>query len=41
MPETIRGYGHVKDRNVKTAKEREATLLAAYRQPVREKVAAE
>jgi indolepyruvate ferredoxin oxidoreductase len=41
VPETMRGYGHIKDRNVKTAKEHEATLLAAYRRPVTEKVAAE
>ena len=41
VPETMRGYGHIKERNVKTAKEHEATLLAAYRQPVTEKVAAE
>jgi indolepyruvate ferredoxin oxidoreductase len=41
IPETMRGYGHIKDRNVKTAKEHEATLLAAYRRPVTEKAAAE
>ena len=33
LPETMRGFGHVKEKNVKTAKEREASLLAAYRQP--------
>ena len=29
----MRGFGHVKEKNVKAAKEREATLLAAYRSP--------
>jgi indolepyruvate ferredoxin oxidoreductase len=41
LPETMRGFGHVKDKNVKAAKEREATLLAAYRSPATQKVAAE
>jgi indolepyruvate ferredoxin oxidoreductase len=31
LPETIRGYGHVKERNVAAAKAREAELLAAWR----------
>ena len=31
IPEHIRGYGHVKDRHLKTAKAREAELVAAYR----------
>ena len=31
IPEHIRGYGHVKARHLKAAKEREAELLAAYR----------
>jgi indolepyruvate ferredoxin oxidoreductase len=31
VPELIRGYGHVKARHLKAAKEREAELLAAYR----------
>jgi indolepyruvate ferredoxin oxidoreductase len=31
LPGTIRGYGHVKDRNVKAAKAREAELLRALR----------
>jgi len=41
LPETMRGFGHVKEKNVKTAKEREASLLAAYRQPVVQATAAE
>jgi indolepyruvate ferredoxin oxidoreductase len=41
IPETMRGFGHVKEKNVKIAKEREASLLAAYRSPATEKVAAE
>jgi indolepyruvate ferredoxin oxidoreductase len=41
IPETMRGFGHIKERNVKAAKEREASLLAAYRSPATEKVAAE
>jgi indolepyruvate ferredoxin oxidoreductase len=31
LPETIRGYGHVKERNVAAAKARESELLAAWR----------
>ena len=41
LPETMRGFGHVKEKNVKTAKEREATMLAAYRAPAATKHAAE
>jgi indolepyruvate ferredoxin oxidoreductase len=41
VPETMRGFGHVKEKNVKAAKEREASLLAAYRSPATEKIAAE
>ena len=41
LPETMRGFGHVKEKNVKTVKEREASLLAAYRQPVVQATAAE
>ena len=33
VPEHIRGYGHVKEAHVKTAKTREAALLAAFRAP--------
>jgi indolepyruvate ferredoxin oxidoreductase len=41
LPETMRGFGHVKEKNVKTVKEREASLLAAYRQPNTQATAAE
>jgi indolepyruvate ferredoxin oxidoreductase len=41
VPETMRGFGHVKEKNVVAAKAREASLLAAYRTPATEKVAAE
>ena len=41
LPETMRGFGHIKEKNVKTAKERETSLLAAYRQPVVQATAAE
>ncbi len=30
IPEDIRGYGHVKERHLKAAKAKEATLLAAF-----------
>ena len=33
VPEHIRGYGHVKDAHLKTAKTCEAALLAAFRAP--------
>jgi indolepyruvate ferredoxin oxidoreductase len=36
IPEQIRGFGHVKDRNLEAAKAREAELLAAYRRPAAE-----
>ena len=41
IPETMRGFGHIKEKNVKAAREREASLLAAYRSPATEKLAAE
>jgi indolepyruvate ferredoxin oxidoreductase len=41
LPETMRGFGHVKEKNVKAAKEREASLIAAYRNPAPQSVAAE
>ena len=41
VPESMRGFGHVKEKNVTAAKEREASLLAAYRTPASERVAAE
>jgi indolepyruvate ferredoxin oxidoreductase len=33
VPERIRGYGHVKERHVKLAKQQEAELLARFRDP--------
>ncbi len=33
IPEDIRGYGHVKLKHLKAAKEKEAALLAAFRNP--------
>jgi indolepyruvate ferredoxin oxidoreductase len=33
IPEDIRGYGHVKERHLKAAREKEAALLAAYHSP--------
>jgi indolepyruvate ferredoxin oxidoreductase len=33
VPEQIRGFGHVKERNMVAAKAREAGLLAAFRSP--------
>ncbi|GGC63175.1 indolepyruvate ferredoxin oxidoreductase [Chelatococcus reniformis] len=36
IPEQIRGFGHVKERNLKTAKENEAALLAVFRNPAPE-----
>ena len=41
VPESMRGFGHVKEKNVKAAKEREASLLAAYRSPASQSIAAE
>ena len=41
VPETMRGFGHVKEKNVKIAKEREASLLATYRSPATQSIAAE
>ena len=41
LPESVRGFGHVKEKNVKAAKEREASLLAAYRRPAGQSIAAE
>jgi len=41
VPETMRGFGHIKEKNVKAAKEREASLLAAYKSPATQSVAAE
>ncbi|HEX8614273.1 MAG TPA: indolepyruvate ferredoxin oxidoreductase family protein [Telluria sp.] len=33
IPEDIRGYGHVKERHLKAAKEKEAALLASFGKP--------
>ena len=41
VPETMRGFGHVKEKNVKAAKEREASLMASYKSPASQSVAAE
>jgi indolepyruvate ferredoxin oxidoreductase len=41
LPETMRGFGHIKDKNIDLAKEREANLLAAYRNPALQSAAAE
>jgi indolepyruvate ferredoxin oxidoreductase len=41
LPEQIRGFGHVKDRHLETAKQREAELLAALRAPAARLSAAE
>ncbi|MDG2286436.1 MAG: indolepyruvate ferredoxin oxidoreductase family protein, partial [Alphaproteobacteria bacterium] len=41
IPEMIRGFGHVKDRHLMTAKAREAQALAAFRDPEATKNAAE
>ena len=41
IPEQIRGYGHVKEAHLATAKKREAELLAAFRAPPDARKAAE
>jgi indolepyruvate ferredoxin oxidoreductase len=41
LPEKIRGYGHIKEENVKIAKMEEAELLARYREPETRPAAAE
>ncbi len=41
LPETIRGFGHVKERNLEKAKAREIDLLDAYRRPAPKASAAE
>jgi len=41
IPELMRGYGHIKERNVIKAKEREAALLATFRSPASAATAAE
>ena len=41
IPEQIRGFGHVKDRHLMTAKAREAQALTAFRDPAAARNAAE
>jgi indolepyruvate ferredoxin oxidoreductase len=41
IPEEIRGFGHVKDRHLKAAKEKETRLLEAFRNPAAPALAAE
>jgi indolepyruvate ferredoxin oxidoreductase len=33
VPDMIRGFGHIKEKNLQKAREREAGLLAAFRKP--------
>jgi indolepyruvate ferredoxin oxidoreductase len=40
IPEEIRGYGHVKERNLALAKAKQAQLLEALRSPVAVRTAA-
>ncbi|RZI91546.1 MAG: hypothetical protein EOP78_15365, partial [Variovorax sp.] len=40
LPEQIRGYGHVKERNLAAARTRWAALLAAWRNPEAARAAA-
>jgi len=41
IPEKIRGYGHVKEAHLETAKACEADLLTRFRQPEAQMTAAE
>ena len=41
LPAKIRGFGHVKEANIIAAKQREAELLATFRQPQQPPIAAE
>jgi indolepyruvate ferredoxin oxidoreductase len=41
LPERIRGYGHIKEANLRTAKAEEARLLAQFRAPPQSAIAAE
>ena len=41
LPEQIRGFGHVKERHLRVAKQREGELLAALRAPAARLSAAE
>jgi indolepyruvate ferredoxin oxidoreductase len=40
LPEQIRGYGHVKDRNLAAARTRWSELMAKWRNPQAQRVAA-
>ena len=40
IPEEIRGFGHVKERNIRTAKAKEAELLASFSAPTQIRSAA-
>nr|WP_315189898.1 indolepyruvate ferredoxin oxidoreductase family protein [uncultured Albidiferax sp.] len=40
LPQTVRGFGHVKDRNAEIALEKQAELLARWESPVSEALAA-
>ena len=41
LPQTIKGFGHIKERNVETARKLEADLIAKFKNPSLLKVAAE
>ncbi len=41
LPQRMRGFGHIKERNVAAAKAREAALLKSFRQPLHAVTAAE
>ncbi len=41
LPEHVRGFGHVKEANLRATKAREAELLARFRQPAAERTAAQ
>ena len=41
LPETMRGFGHVKEKNVKAAKEREALAARRLQEPAAQSIAAE
>jgi len=41
LPEKIRGYGHIKEENIRIAKAEEAEMLARYREPEARPAAAE
>ncbi|MFO1162829.1 MAG: indolepyruvate ferredoxin oxidoreductase family protein [Reyranellaceae bacterium] len=41
VPESMRGFGHIKEKNIRLAKQREASLLASYQAPASQAAAAE